>query len=121
MRGSGKAVKKNYAKNVDQLRICFSTVENEVVAPGTEQFFVRIINPIGETMAIDEVSSGVLIDKATGEEVRYSSIREYDYNQDATEVCFTWAPEVPTFTRGNYQVEVYNKGHLAGLGEFQLK
>lgn len=120
-RSNGKTVKKKSAKNVDQLRICFQTTANEVTNPGVEQFFVRIINPIGETMAIDELSSGVLIDKATGDEVRYSSIREYDYNNDETEVCFNWDPEMASFQRGNYQVEIYNKGHLAGTGTFSLK
>jgi hypothetical protein len=120
-KGNGKNVKKRYAKNVDLLRICFTTTENDVASPGVEQFYVRIINPIGETMAIDEESSGILIDQETGEEIRYSSIREYDYTNNREEVCFDWAPVNPTFTRGNYQLEVYNKKYLAGRGGFQLK
>lgn len=120
-RESGKTVKKRYAKNVDLLRVCFTATANEVTNPGVEQFYVRIINPIGETMAIDESTSGTFIDQGTGEEVRYSSIREYDYDNARGEICFDWAPVNPTFTRGIYQVEVYNKAHLAGQGEFSLK
>jgi len=120
-KSSGKAVKKRYAKNVDLLRICFDATENEVTTPGTEQFYVRIINPIGETMAIDEESSGVFTEKSTGEEIRYSSIRELDYDNRSEKLCLDWAPANPTFTRGKYQVEVYNKQYLAGRGEFQLK
>ena len=121
VRDSGKKVKKRYAKNVDLLQICFTATANEVTNPGVEQFHVRIINPIGETMALDENSAGILIDRATGEEVRYSSIREHDYDNSPAEICFDWAPANPTFTRGNYQVEVYNKDYFAGKGEFQLK
>lgn len=120
-RDNGKMVKKKYAKNVDQLRICFSTEANEVANPGVEKFFVRIISPIGETMAIDDLGSGVLFDKSSGEEIRYTSIQEYDYSNDATEICYDWNPSAGNFQNGKYQVEVYNKGHLAGTSTFELK
>ncbi len=120
-RNNGKLVKKRYAKNVDQLRVCFSTEANNVTYPGVEEFFVRIISPIGETMAIDDLGSGVLVDKSTGDEIRYTSIKEYDYNNDETEICFNWNPNVGNFQNGKYQVEIYNKGHLAGKSTFDLK
>ncbi len=120
-RNNGKMVKKRYAKNVEQLRICFSTEANNITYPGVEEFFVRIINPIGETMAIDDLGSGVLVDKSTGNEIRYTSSKEYDYNNDETEICFNWNPNVGNFQSGTYQVEIYNKGHLAGKSTFDLK
>jgi myosin heavy subunit len=120
-RSSGKTVKKKYAKNVDQLKICFETTANEIARPGVERFFVRIISPIGETMAIDELGSGVMIDKNTGEEIRYTHVKEYDYNNDQTEICFNWDPNLGAFQKGKYKVEIYNKGHLAGIGNFDLK
>ncbi|MEO1263039.1 MAG: hypothetical protein AAFZ15_29795 [Bacteroidota bacterium] len=120
-RDNGKIVKKRYAKNVEQLRICFSLEANDVVNPGMEKFFVRIINPIGETMAIDDLGAGVLVDKSTGDEVRYTSAAEYDYQNTEMEHCFNWNPAVGNFQKGDYQVEIYNKGHLSGTGKFNLK
>jgi len=43
-----------------------------------------------------------------------------DYNNEALQACFHWDPNVP-FTKGNYEVEVFNKGYLAGSGTFNLK
>ena len=120
-RDNGKIVKKRYAKNVEQLKICFSLEANYVANPGMEKFFVRIINPIGETMAIDDLGAGVLVDKSTGDEVRYTSAAEYDYQNAEMEHCFNWNPAVGNFQKGDYQVEIYNKGHLAGNGSFNLK
>jgi predicted nucleic acid-binding Zn-ribbon protein len=120
-RNSGKTVKKKYAKNVDQLKICFKTTENEIVRPGVEQFFVRILTPVGETMSVDELGSGKMIDKETGDEIPYTYLKEYDYNHDAADICFNWDPNLGAFSKGIYKVQVYNKGHLAGTGEFQLK
>lgn len=120
-RNSGKTVKKKYAKNVDQLRVCFSTTENKVTRPGAEVFYVRILNPVGETMAIDELGAGKFYSKENGDEIRYTFQKDYDYNQDAAEICFNWNPNLGAFSKGKYKVEVYNKGHLCGTGNFDLK
>ena len=120
-RNSGKTVKKKYAKNVDQLRICFKTSENEIARPGVERFYIRIISPLGETLAIEELGSGVFSSKATGEEIRYTHLKELDYENDAKEICFNWDPNLGIFQKGKYKVEVYNKGHLSGAGDFELK
>lgn len=120
MRSSGKAVSRNAAKNIDQLQVCFQTSANQVAEPGIEQFLVRIINPLGETLAIEELGSGVFTNGATGEQIRYTSAKETDYDQDQQNLCINWAPNQP-FQSGNYKVEVYNKGYMAGAAGFRLK
>jgi myosin heavy subunit len=120
MRSSGKAVKRRNASNVDQLQICFSTTVNQVTEPRLEEFVVRIIDPLGETLAIDELGSGIFTSNATGEQIRYTKIKEYDYNRDASALCMNWQPNIE-FLEGNYDIEIYNKGYLAGSGSFTLK
>ncbi len=120
MKDSGKTVRKKYAKNVDLLNICFETTGNQIVQPGTEEFFVRVINPLGETLAIEEMGSGVLVNALTKEQVRYTKAVDHQYNNDVGEVCVTWdAPA--TLAKGEYGVQVYNKNYLAGEGKFTLK
>jgi hypothetical protein len=117
---SGKTAKKDNAKRVDQLKVCFTTIVNDIVQPGKESFFIRIVSPEGETLAIDDLGSGATTDKKTGEEIRYTQVKEYDYANDETQLCFLWNPEVP-FQKGKYNVEIYNKGYLSGSGQFELK
>ena len=117
---SGKAVKKKYAKNIDQLKICFNTTANNVVDPGLEQFIIRIVNPLGETLAVEELGSGVFTNSQNGDQIRYTQIKEEEYNQDANTLCTSWAPNQP-FQKGEYTVEVFNKGYLAGTNTFRLK
>jgi uncharacterized protein (DUF3084 family) len=119
-RDSGKTVKKTAAKNVQQLEICFNTTVNEVARPGQEYFYVRIINPNGETLAVDNLGSGILTSNRTNEKIRYTQVKEHEYSNDASRVCANWTPNAP-FQAGVYQVEVYNKGFLAGAGSFKLK
>lgn len=120
-RSSGKTVKKKYAKNVDQLRVCFSTTKNDIVPHGAEQFYVRIINPVGETMAIEDLGSGIFTSRETGEEIRYTFLKEHTYDKVAKELCVNWSPGPSLILKGKYIVEIYNKGYLSGKGEFELK
>ncbi|HLF64433.1 MAG TPA: hypothetical protein VI603_11800 [Saprospiraceae bacterium] len=120
LKGSGKESDTKRAKTIDGLKICFSALENAIVSPGTERFYVRIINPLGETMASDGMGSGILRNPNTGEEVRYTQYRDVDYNNVESNVCINWQPEMP-FNPGQYTVEVYNKGFLVGMSTVNLK
>ena len=120
LKDNGKTARKKYAKNVDLLNVCFETTRNEIVQPGEERFHVRIINPLGETLAVEEMGSGVLVNALTKEQVRFTKAVEHAYANGANEVCLTWdAPAA--LAKGEYGVQVYNKNYLAGEGSFRLK
>ncbi|MEL6863869.1 MAG: hypothetical protein AAFP19_05595, partial [Bacteroidota bacterium] len=120
IRKNGKPVKKKSAKSVDRLKICFNATSNQVVESGNEQFFVRIINPLGETLAVEDLGSGVMTNAASNEEIRYTQVKELDYGNDEVNACMFWEPNT-SFQKGTYEVEIYNKGYLAGKGSFTLK
>ena len=71
-------------------------------------------------MAVESMGSGIFVNNATGERSRYTMIKEVDYDQDEQRLCMVWAPNT-AFQEGNYEVEIYNKGHLAGNSAFRLK
>jgi len=60
LRKSGKPAKTRMAAKTDRLKVCFTTTSNSVAQAGIEDFYVRAINPLGETMAIENMGSGVL-------------------------------------------------------------
>ena len=121
IKGSGKATVVSRAKAVDKIKVCFTTLDNDVVAAGTERFFIRLINPLGETLAIEDMGSGVFTNKATGEEIRFTQYEEVDYTNEEANSCLYWQPISLSFMAGDYSVEIYNKGYLAGMGSFNLK
>jgi len=118
---SGKEVKKSYAKNIEKLKICFKTSVNNATEKGNEQFFIRIINPVGETIAVDSQGSGVFKSNETDEQIRYTQSKEADYQRKANEECVTWNCQGVVLQPGTYEVEIYNKGYLAGKDSFKLK
>lgn len=119
-KSSGKAVKKKYAKNIDQMQICFNTTANAVAESGTETYFLRIINPLGETLAVEDLGSGSFELADSRDEVRYTVAKEKQYNGTPENICMTWTPNQP-FPKGAYDIQLYNKGYLAGETTLLLK
>ena len=119
VRNSGKLAKKDRASKVNLLQVCFTTAINNIVEAGDENFYVRIVNPIGETLALEEKGSGATM-LADGQEVRYTQATLVPYEDDQLSECISWNPELP-FQKGTYQVFVYNKGYEVGKSTFKLK
>lgn len=119
-RNNGKLADKKRANNVDHLKVCFDATANRIAVAGDEMFYVRVINPTGETLAIEDLGSGVMKSKATGEQIRFTKSTEIAYSQEEENLCVSWIPNQP-FQAGKYTVEVYNKGYLAGSSTFELK
>lgn len=118
-KSDGKATKKNYADNVDQLQVCFNTTANEVAENGREVYYIRIISPLGETLAVEDLGSGTFT-AADNEKIRYTMEKDFNYNGTPQKMCAVWSPNQP-FSKGKYEVEIYNKGYLAGKGSVVLK
>ncbi len=115
----GKHRSRRKANNIDVLKICFQTTFNRVAPKGEENFFIRIINPVGETIAINALGSGVF-ETEDGQEVRYTQNIEVDYQGEPNRYCMEWKPNA-SFQEGLYEIEVYNKGHRTGKETFEMK
>ncbi|MEM7103811.1 MAG: hypothetical protein AAF502_11805 [Bacteroidota bacterium] len=109
------------AKKTDKLKICFELDENRVTDPGANAVFVRIINPRGETLAIESMGSGSFEDPVSGERTRYTISQGFDYTNDKIDVCVDWMKGDTDFEQGSYIAEIYNKGYLSGKKQFDLK
>jgi predicted RNase H-like nuclease (RuvC/YqgF family) len=118
-RDNGKSVKKNYADNVDQIQVCFNATPNAVAETGREIYYIRILSPTGETLAADDLGSGIFL-SGDNEQIRYSLGKEFSYNGTSQKLCAVWSSN-QSFVKGKYEVEIYNKGYLAGKGSVVLK
>ena len=120
VRSSGKEADSKKARTIDGIKICFNTTNNVIVSNGMETFYIRVINPLGEVMAIQDLGSGDMKLSNTGESIQYTQSVELEYTNEPSPGCINWQPGIP-FETGTYQVEIYNKGFMAGKGSFTLK
>jgi len=120
MKDDGTLKSKKKAKDIDVLRICYKTETNVTAPAGEETFNVRFIDPQGQTIAIAENGSGVLTNKLTDQQVKYTTSSSLDYQNTDAENCVDWQSDYP-FVKGVYGVEIYNKDYLTGKGDFKLK
>lgn len=117
---TGQERSRKKAKNIEVLKVCFDAQSNNVAEMGAEQFFVRIVDPTGKTLAIESLGSGIMQNDMTNTQVRYTKMTEVDYKREELTSCLAWEPNLP-FKEGEYLVEVYNKGFLSGSTIFELK
>jgi hypothetical protein len=120
-RSSGKFVERNAAKNVDRIKVCFETEENRVAAPGEEVYYLRIIQPSGETINIAVEGGGVLRNEETGEMVAYTKPVNFSFDGEMANMCADWNVATQQYAAGIYTIELYNKGYLAGATTLKLK
>ncbi|NNE28094.1 MAG: hypothetical protein HKN16_00555 [Saprospiraceae bacterium] len=119
VRKSGKPAKTKSAGKTDRIKVCFTTTANEVANAGNERFYIRVLSPLGQTLAVENLGSGIMT-TANMEEIRFTQAKDLPYENNSLVGCFLWEPNL-AFSSGKYAIEVYNKGHLAGSGDFLLK
>jgi len=120
IKDDGKLKEKSKAKDVEMLRVCFLTETNMVTGSGQKKFYIRIINPQGETIAIEDSGSGVLTNKLDNSQVRYTTSGEITYKNEDTNACIDWTLS-EKLMKGDYKIEMFNNGFLVGKGQFKLK
>jgi myosin heavy subunit len=108
------------ATETDFVEVCFKTTVNKNAEAGSEKFFVRIINPTGETQSIESEGSGVIRNDQNGETIKYSSTAMTQYSNDEKKVCSRFK-NPGAFNSGIYQIEIFNKGYLVGTSTLKLK
>ncbi len=120
IKNDGKLKDKSKAKDIELLRVCFLTETNMVTPAGQKKFFIRILNPQGETIAIEAQGSGVLDNKLDNSQVRYTTSGDITYKNEDTNACIDWTL-ADKLVKGDYKIEMYNNGFLVGKGQFKLK
>jgi len=115
----GKEVPVDKAKAAESLKISFETGVNKVLDPGKVSLYVRIINPHGETIAINEQGSGVIpTADESAKRIEYTKKEDINWTQSNKKVVMYWNRYIKD--PGVYRVEVYQSGKVVGHGAVHL-
>lgn len=120
IRNNGEEKQVKAGRRADRIKVCFELLENNVAKPGPQTIFLRIINPAGETIAVEDQGSGAFEDRQHGGETRFTVAETIDYENAPTDVCMYWKDE-QGFDKGAYTTELYHKGYMIGRESVVLK
>jgi hypothetical protein len=115
---NNKEVESTKSKHIQKLKFCYTLAENIVALPGKRDVFIQVIDPHGQTIAIESKGSGVTTVDAT--QSQYTAKEEIDYNKEAKEYCSTWGKDSP-FEPGKYHVVISTEGYKIGEKEFNIR
>jgi hypothetical protein len=122
IRNSGKEKETSRARYVEKFSVCFDVIKNELTEAGRNKFLLRIINPIGETIAVEQRGSSTFSNQDEGgTQTRFTKSTTFDYSNDAPNICIDWIQEEKLANKGEYTFEIYNRGYLAGKTVLKLK
>lgn len=119
VKDNGKVKKKKRAKNINRLETCFLTETNIVAKTGEQKFYIRIIDPLGETV-VQSIGSGTITNKLNNTPVMYTVSGTMDYGNEDTRGCINLDLE-KKLGKGVYDIEIYNNDFMVGKGDFKLK
>lgn len=121
---SSKGIDKeaDIAKKTEFIKICFDVVRNDVARAGINKFYITITDPSGWPIFSESRGSGKIANVERGTEEYFTTMKSFNYNPDFKELCLTWSqdPQKP-FTKGVYQIDVYNQGYKVGSTSLTLK
>jgi len=120
IRNNGEEKEVKAGRRADRIKVCFELLENTVAKPGPQQIFLRIINPAGETIAVEDKGSGTFEDRQHGGETRFTVVETIDYENAPTDACMHWSDE-NGFDKGDYTTELYHNGYMIGREKMVLK
>ncbi len=119
-KSNGKQDETNKAAKIQHLKICFDVPANKVADAGSKTFYVRILNPDGSIISLQDQGSGTFTGVENNEQMQYTSSASMDYQQAKGNVCSLWNQNLP-FVKGIYNAEIYQDGYLIGKQSFTLK
>lgn len=114
-KSSGREVETSRARRADKLKVCFSIAENEVAKSGNRLYYVQIIdsknNVIGEKRT----------ENFGSQTLTYSFTTTVAYENKSVDVCENLEGNGVDFEKGDYFVNIFDKGTLVSKTTFTLK
>ncbi|MEA3495442.1 MAG: hypothetical protein U9R42_05335 [Bacteroidota bacterium] len=106
-------------KKMIAIKMVFSFKDNILAKKGDRECYIKIINPKGETLYLEERGSGQF--PYQGEQSLYTLKSTINFsNESDSSYTVVW-DRGSEFEQGNYQCQVFNNGVKIGAKKFEIK
>ena len=117
VRNSGSFTETSRARRADQVRACFTIVDNKIAKAGPKTFYMRVTDPEGKVMLSTKSSKTEI----GGTSLDMSISRTVDYQNNSVDLCIFYEKVAEKLPKGDYTVEIYTGGEKVGSTSFGLK
>lgn len=116
IRNSGSQVETSRANRADQIKACFTVIENKIAKAEAKTLYMRIIEPSSGEL----VGENPVVFNMGGKDGNACISRQINYQNQNTDVCIYYELE-KEIMEGTYIVEIYCEGNKIGSTSFALK
>lgn len=103
-------------KAMQQVKVCFTLLENKAAVRGNKDIYIQIVNPDGKV-----VSKNGEIYETKDRLLRYSAKTNVFYDNEELDVCVFVDPNKNDMSKGDYEINIYSGINLIGNSVFALK
>jgi len=117
IRNSGKIIETSRRRRAQQIRVCFTIPQNDILDYGNQTFYVKVVNPNGDVIGSNDVVS------VGDNQLMISAKEDIVYENKALDVCIFVKPQDKDkeIVKGEYLIEVYHNGNKVGTTNLLLK
>lgn len=120
LRNNSTELETNVAKKTQKLKLCFDIPENKITEKGEKVIYIKIIDPLGSTIYIENQGSGMFNEAETNEKINYTAVASFNYESKKKNICLYWSQNT-SFTKGSYKVKFYQNNYYLTENSFELK
>lgn len=100
----------------DQVKVCFTLLENKAAIKGEKDIYIQIINPENKVVS----KNGEVIE-SKDRLLRFSAKTNVYYDNEDLDVCVFVDPNKQDMLKGDYEINIYSGINLIGNTVFSLK
>lgn len=89
---------------IQQLRVCFTLEENQMVNSGNKTIYVQVVNPKNQIISSGDTS----VESDTNAKLQYSASVNANYQKKDTDVCIYVDLEKNKTIKGKYKINIYH-------------
>ena len=115
VKSSGKNILVTRASTANKLTVKVAIVSNPLAEKNYHRVYLRVFDPAGNLIANENN-----LFEIDGQQMQYSSVIEFAYNDDETEYKIDWT-NPKEFIKGTYAVILYADGYVMGKSQIALR
>lgn len=100
---------------IQQLRVCFTLEENQLVTSGSKTIYIQVVNPKNQIISVGNTS----VDSDSNVKLQYSASVNANYQKGDTDVCTYVNLEQKKTLKGKYKINIYHDFVKIGTAIFE--